>query len=243
MSAHERVQQGGNLTLADYAKHCVVGERLINFRKYLQASKQHLTVTPMDYLLPFKDLVKQFEEKYERISLLYTQYPKTDAALFKEHASSDNAGPFTFMQALVFPGILLLGNEKQIEYWTKKVVDFRVTGSYAQTEITHGSDVQGLQTQAVYDKARKVFVFNTPNMAAIKFWPGGMGCVATHLVTQAQVMCEGKSFGLQTFVVEIRDTKNKMQLAKGVDAGDIGPKLGFKTIDNGYLRFENFEAP
>lgn len=26
----------------------------------------------------------------------------------------------------------------------------------------------------------------------------------------------------------------------GVEAGDIGPKLGFHNVDNGYLKFDHF---
>ena len=29
----------------------------------------------------------------------------------------------------------------------------------------------------------------------------------------------------------------------GVECGDIGPKLGFQRVDNGYLMYQNFEAP
>jgi acyl-CoA oxidase len=28
-----------------------------------------------------------------------------------------------------------------------------------------------------------------------------------------------------------------------VESGDIGPKLGFNTKDNGYMKFNNFRVP
>jgi len=30
---------------------------------------------------------------------------------------------------------------------------------------------------------------------------------------------------------------------KGVEAGDIGPKLGYQGKDNGYLKFTNYRIP
>jgi acyl-CoA oxidase len=30
---------------------------------------------------------------------------------------------------------------------------------------------------------------------------------------------------------------------KGLEIGDIGPKLGFKGVDNGYMKFTDFELP
>lgn len=45
----------------------------------------------------------------------------------------------------------------------------------------------------------------------------------------------GKDIGVQTFVIEIRDSK--LQPVKGVEAFDIGPKLGFERIDNGGVYF------
>ena len=45
-------------------------------------------------------------------------------------------------------------------------------GSYAQTELGHGSNVRGLQTVAVYDKTTQEFVLSTPNLMSMKWWPG-----------------------------------------------------------------------
>lgn len=50
-------------------------------------------------------------------------------------------------------------------------------GSYAQTELGHGSNVRGLQTTATYDKSTQEFVLNTPRLTAMKWWPGGIGKV------------------------------------------------------------------
>ena len=39
----------------------------------------------------------------------------------------------------------------------------------------HGSDVQALMTEAVYDEDSDSFIVNTPSVKAIKFWPGELG--------------------------------------------------------------------
>ena len=74
---------------------------------------------------------------------------------------------------------------------------------------------------------------NSPKTTSAKFWPGVLGLVATHCVMQAKTFVKGKSIGIQTFVVPMRD-QNLKELP-GVKAGDIGPKFGFIRVDNGYL--------
>ena len=48
-------------------------------------------------------------------------------------------------------------------------------GCFGMTELGHGSNVMGIETTAVYDKASGEFVINTPNDNASKFWIGGAG--------------------------------------------------------------------
>ena len=65
--------------------------------------------------------------------------------------------------------------------------------------------MQGLETTAVYDHEKGMFVMNSPTVTSAKFWPGLLGIFATHTVLQAQTIVEGKTIGVQTFVVEIRN--------------------------------------
>jgi len=53
---------------------------------------------------------------------------------------------------------------------------------------------------------------------------------------------DGKRKALGTFIVPIRDEVTHEPLP-GVEVGDIGPKYGYNTKDNGYLRFNNFRIP
>jgi acyl-CoA oxidase len=77
----------------------------------------------------------------------------------------------------------------------------------------------------------------SPSVTSAKFWPGVLGLVATHSVVQAKAFVKGKSIGVQTFVIEIRD--QNLNDLKGVESGDIGPKFGFHRVDNGYVKIQS----
>lgn len=145
-------------------------------------------------------------------------------------------------QGMFIPTILNLGSEKQVAHWIPLAHKYKVIGCYAQTELGHGSDVQNLETLAVYDKESDCFVFNSPTITATKWWIGDLGKVANHVVTQAQLIIDNKNHGVQTFIVQIRDMETHKPLP-GITVGDIGPKFGYNTKDNGYLRFQNVRVP
>jgi len=47
----------------------------------------------------------------------------------------------------------------------------------------------------------------------------------------ARLFIKGKDFGPHAFLFPIRDL-NTHQPLPGIEVGDIGPKLGFNTVDN-----------
>ena len=55
-------------------------------------------------------------------------------------------------------------------------------------------------------------------------------------------MINGKSFGVQPLLVEIRSLEDHKPF-EGIDVGDIGTKLGYAAMDNGYLSFMHFRIP
>lgn len=57
----------------------------------------------------------------------------------------------------------------------------QIIGTYAQTELGHGTFVRGLQTVAVYDDKAREFVVHSPSLESTKWWPGGLGKTATHV--------------------------------------------------------------
>jgi alkylation response protein AidB-like acyl-CoA dehydrogenase len=96
--------------------------------------------------------------------------------------------------------IELLGNDEQVNKWRKMVLDGKIFGGYGQTELGHGSNVQGLETEAHYDEKKQTFRMNSPHITSAKYWPGNLGLNSTHNVIQAKTFVKGKSIGMQTFI-------------------------------------------
>ena len=95
----------------------------------------------------------------------------------------------------------------------------------------------GLETTATLDKETDEFVIHTPNIKATKFWPGALGTVSTHAIVFARLIIDEYDNGVQPFIVPIRSLEDHKPLP-GIKVGDIGSKMGYNYIDNGYLSFE-----
>ncbi|XP_039754797.1 probable peroxisomal acyl-coenzyme A oxidase 1 [Pararge aegeria] len=157
-------------------------------------------------------------------------------------AVTKDTSPLLLHLEMFMIAILEQGNEEQREYWSKKATNFEIIGTYAQTELGHGTFIRGLETQATYDVGTEEFVLHSPTITAYKWWPGGMGHTANYCVVMAQLYIKGKNYGIQPFMVQIRDEETHMPLP-GVKVGEIGPKLGFNTVNNGFLGFDNVRIP
>jgi acyl-CoA oxidase len=118
----------------------------------------------------------------------------------------------------------------------------RILGAYAQTELGHGSDVSSLETTATFDKASDEFVIHTPTMTAIKWWPGDVGIHCTHTIVFANLIIDGNKYGVMPFLCQIRDCDTFMPCT-GIKLGDMGPKLGYNSKNNGWLSFDNVRIP
>ncbi|KAI8069610.1 acyl-CoA dehydrogenase/oxidase C-terminal [Gongronella butleri] len=136
------------------------------------------------------------------------------------------------------------GTEAQAQKWAEPAKKLAIIGSYAQTELGHGSNVQGLRTTATFDKHTDEFIINSPDLTAAKWWIGGLGLASTHCVCQAQLIIDGKNYGPHIFIVPVRSTKDRKPV-KGVTVGEIGPKAygGFNAVDNGYALFDHVRIP
>eukprot|EP01006_Ploeotia_vitrea_P007225 TRINITY_DN16467_c0_g1_i2.p1 TRINITY_DN16467_c0_g1~~TRINITY_DN16467_c0_g1_i2.p1 ORF type:complete len:720 (+),score=32.30 TRINITY_DN16467_c0_g1_i2:127-2160(+) len=132
-------------------------------------------------------------------------------------------------------------SEEQQSWWMEKTLKMKIIGCYAQTELGHGSNVRGIQTTATFEKETQSFILNTPTLQATKWWITGLGCTATHALVYAQLVIDGKEYGVHTFMVQVRD-ENHLALP-GIEVGDVGNKLGEKASDTGYLRMENVRIP
>jgi acyl-CoA oxidase len=151
----------------------------------------------------------------------------------------DDHVPFGLHYTAFVPVLKSQGSDEQIAAWLPRCMNLEVVGCYAQTELGHGSNVQGLETLATYDGETQTFKLSSPSLTAAKWWIGGLGTMANHTVLQAQLILGGKNLGPHLFIVPVRDLKTHEPLP-GIKVGDIGPKHygGFSMVDNGFLRFD-----
>lgn len=135
-------------------------------------------------------------------------------------------------------------SEEQKAIWVPKAERFEIFGSYAQTELGHGSNVRNIEVTAKFDKETDEFVINTPSVSATKYWIGCTGIWATHSIVVAKLIIDGKNYGNHLFLTQIRDLKTQM-LMPGVEIYELGPKAfqSMVGIDNGALQFHNVRIP
>ncbi|KAG6363911.1 hypothetical protein INS49_009014 [Diaporthe citri] len=152
------------------------------------------------------------------------------------------ATPLAMHYKMFIPTIREQGTPEQHKLFLERAKKFEIIGCYAQTELGHGSNVRGLETTATWNPEDKTFTMHSPHLTASKWWIGSLGKVANHAVVMAQLVIKGKSYGPHPFIVPIRDL-NTHEPLENVHIGDIGPKFGFNTMDNGFLLLNNVKIP
>merc|ERR1712176_608160 len=58
----------------------------------------------------------------------------------------------------------------------------------------------------------------------------------------ARLFLNGRDFGPHPFVMQVRDLATHKPMP-GITVGDIGPKMGYNGVDNGFLRFDHVRIP
>jgi acyl-CoA oxidase len=134
-----------------------------------------------------------------------------------------------------------LGTEVHHRKYLPKVAACQLLGGFAMTEIGHGSNVQALETTAVYDSEHRDFIINSPSYSSGKTFIGNAAVDGQFMVVFAQLHIGAASHGVHAFVVPIRDENG--QPLPGVTIEDNGPKLGLNGVDNGRIWFRNTRVP
>jgi len=66
------------------------------------------------------------------------------------------------------PAIQGQGTDEQQQKWLPLAYRMQIIGCYAQTELGHGSNVQGLETTATFDPKTDEFVIHSPTLTSSK---------------------------------------------------------------------------
>lgn len=196
-------------------------------------------------MLPRKELFKNTLRK-----TAYAWKRIIDLRLTEEEASKlrffvDEPAYTDLHWGMFVPAIKGQGTDEQQSKWLPLAYKMQIIGCYAQTELGHGSNVQGLETTATFDPQTDEFVIHSPTLTSSKWWPGGLGKVSTHAVVYARLITDGKDYGVHGFIVQLRSMENHLPLP-GITVGDIGMKFGsgaYNTMDNGVLRFDHVRIP
>lgn len=151
-------------------------------------------------------------------------------------------GPYGLHAGMFLKTLKEQGTPEQHKLFLEKAEKYEYIGCYAQTELGHGSNVRGLETTATWNAEDKTFTIHSPHLTASKWWIGSLGKTANHAVVMAQLIINGKPHGPHPFVVQIRDMKTHQTL-ENIHVGDIGPKFGYNTMDNGFVLFNNVKIP
>ena len=190
------------------------------------------------------------EDLWKRINALF----KKHKALFFER--NIISYPYTdwmgYFQGLL-PGVGLtismfrtsvenLASEEQKAKWLPQIKNLDILGCYAQTEIAHGSNVAALETTATLDKTTDEFVIHTPSPSATKYWPGDLGRFSSHAIVFARLIIDENDYGVQPFMVQVRDV-DTWKMRPGIKSGDLGPKIGYNSKDNGWAMFDKVRIP
>ncbi|KAI8873465.1 acyl-CoA oxidase, partial [Ramicandelaber brevisporus] len=155
----------------------------------------------------------------------------------------ETSSPLSLTTGMFIPAIENLGTDEQKAKYLRAARNFEIIGCYAQTELKHGSNVQGLETTATYIPETDEFEIHSPTLTAAKWWIGGLGVACTHAVVMARLILPGgKDYGPHPFVVRIRDQTTHKWMP-GITVGDVGPKFGFNAVDNGFVLFDHVRIP
>ncbi|XP_008552006.1 probable peroxisomal acyl-coenzyme A oxidase 1 [Microplitis demolitor] len=153
-----------------------------------------------------------------------------------------NGNPLVLHYVMFIPTIMGQGTIEQQGYWISRAWSCNIIGTYAQTELGHGTFIRGLETTATYDPNTKEFILNSPTRTSYKWWPGGLGHTANYAVVVAQLYTQGICRGIHPFIVQLRDEETHEPLS-GIKIGEIGTKLGMNSTNNGFLGFNEVRIP
>lgn len=137
--------------------------------------------------------------------------------------------------------IHLLGTETHHARYLPAAGDLSLPGSFAMTELGHGSNVRDLETTAHYDPTTEEFILHTPTDSARKEYIGNAARHGQLATVFAQLIINDTAYGVHAFLVPIRTADGAPM--PGVRIEDNGDKMGLNGVDNGRLWFDQVRVP
>jgi len=134
-----------------------------------------------------------------------------------------------------------LGTRRHHTAYLEDIMTGQLLGSFAMTEVGHGSNVQALETTATYDDRTHELVIDTPTPDAVKTYIGNAARDARMAVVFAQLVTGDGEHGVHAVLVPVRDQHG--QPSPGVTIGDNGSKGGLPGVDNGTFAFDHVRVP
>ncbi|XP_046531901.1 peroxisomal acyl-coenzyme A oxidase 1 isoform X3 [Equus quagga] len=92
---------------------------------------------------------------------------------FKNFVHRGRPEPLDLHLGMFLPTLLHQATKEQQERFFIPAWNLEMIGTYAQTEMGHGTHLRGLETTATYDPETQEFILNSPTVTSIKWWPGG----------------------------------------------------------------------
>ena len=82
---------------------------------------------------------------------------------------SNDASPAFLHEAAFLPTLRGQGDKEQREKWVPAAEKYAIIGSYAQTELGHGSNVRALETTATFIPETDEIELHSPTLTATKY--------------------------------------------------------------------------
>ena len=174
------------------------------------------------------------------------------------NGKDDMRGYFSIMETLAYHDISMvikygvqfglwgmsihqLGTKKHHKKYLHDIGTLQLPGCFAMTETGHGSNVRGIRTTATYHHDHKSIIIHTPSENDEKEYIGNAALHGQMATVFAKLIVKGTDYGVNAFVVPIRDKKGKV--LKGITIKDCGHKMGLNGVDNGRIRFDQVTIP
>ncbi|KAG0099623.1 hypothetical protein BGZ93_006734 [Podila epicladia] len=155
-----------------------------------------------------------------------------------------------------------LGSEELKAKYLPLADSFELPGCFALTELGHGSNPRGIETEAHWDAKQGCYILHTPNTTAQKarailsliakepgYWIGAAAETAIMSVVWAQLYVphpedssKWEHQGIHAFLVPLRDRATHAILP-GITIRNCGMKSGLNGMDNGRIWFDHVPVP